>query len=374
MMKKRNMIFPDFMGMTMKWLTAVFVIFAVVSCDSEDDTQPRDPGEYADGVFVLNEGSMGNANASVSFIPAAGDTVQGNLYKNTNDDKVVGDVLMDMVSVDTLSFLVLNNSQSLMVVNNKNFEHVTEISEGISSPRYAVAHNDMIYVSQWGNDGEIVVVDPKQLEVVNSIEVDAGPEGLAIVNDELWVANSGGYGQNNTVSVIDLTQETVKETLEVNDGPKSLVEDANGDVWVVCAGYTEYDPETYEVVSSTPAALHKFDPASYEETESFAPDEEVYGKPGKIALSADKESIYFNGQGIWKMDVDAAELPAETFADVSPYGMSVDPDNGDVYFGIAPSFEEAGYVEVYDANGNEVATYEENIGIGPNNFYFTDTK
>ncbi|MGM0377004.1 MAG: YncE family protein [Bacteroidota bacterium] len=374
MMKKRNMIFPGFMGMTMKWLTAVILIFAVVSCESDDDTQPRDPGEYADGVFVLNEGSMGNANASVSFIPAAGDTVQGNLYKNTNDDKVVGDVLMDMVSVDTLSFLVLNNSQSLMVVNNKNFEHVAEISEGISNPRYAAAHDDMIYVSQWGNGGEILVVDSKQLEVVNSIEVDAGPEGLAIVNDELWVANSGGYGPNNTVSVIDLNQETVKETLEVNDGPKNMVEDANGDVWVVCAGYTEYDPETYEVVSSTPAALHKFDPASYEATETFSPDEGVHGKPGKIALSADKQSIYFNGEGIWKMDVDAAELPSETFVNVSPYGMSVDPDNGDVYFGIAPNFEEAGYVEVYDANGNEVATYEENIGIGPNNFYFTDKK
>ncbi|MFW6389397.1 MAG: YncE family protein, partial [Marinilabiliaceae bacterium] len=205
-------------------------------------------------------------------------------------------------------------------------------------------------------------------------EVDAGPEGLAIVNDELWVPNSGGYGQNNTISVIDLGQEVVKETLEVNDGPQKLVEDANGDMWVICAGYTEYDPNTYEVVSSTPAALHKVDVATYEETEKFTLDEEVYGKPVKIAISPDKQSIYFGGaqgiQGIWKMDINATDLPGETFADVSPYGMGVDPENGDVYFGIAPSFEEPGHVEVYSANGEKISTYDENIGIGPNNFIF----
>ncbi|MFW6044054.1 MAG: DUF5074 domain-containing protein, partial [Marinilabiliaceae bacterium] len=120
MMKKRNMIFPAFLGNAMKLMTAVVLLLAVVSCESDDDTQPRDPGKYADGVFVLNEGSMDAANASVSFIPAASDSVQGDLYKNANEVEVLGDVLMDMVSVDTLSFLVLNNSESLVVVNNKN--------------------------------------------------------------------------------------------------------------------------------------------------------------------------------------------------------------------------------------------------------------
>ncbi|MFW5890406.1 MAG: hypothetical protein ACOCTO_03310, partial [Marinilabiliaceae bacterium] len=67
MMKKRNMILPAFLGNAMKLMTALVLMLAFVSCDSDDDTQPRDPGKYADGVFVLNEGSMNAANASVSF-------------------------------------------------------------------------------------------------------------------------------------------------------------------------------------------------------------------------------------------------------------------------------------------------------------------
>jgi len=260
-----------------------------------------------------------------------------------------------------------------MVVNNKNFKYVEEITEDLDNPRYAVVHDGLVYVSQWGNGGEVAVVDPVQLEVVNTIEVDAGPEGLTVVNDELWVANSGGYFQNNTISVIDLSTGTVKETIEVNDGPKNLVEDANGDVWAICAGYTEYG-DNFEITKSTPAAIHKFNAVSYEVLETFNPDEMVYGKPDKIALAADEQSIYFGGawgiDGIWEMAIDADEIPENTFADVSPYGMSINPANGDVYFGIAPSFENPGVVKVFDVNGSEIATYEENIGIGPGKFIF----
>jgi hypothetical protein len=116
-------------------LRRVSIVF--VACESDDDTGViEDKGDFANGVFVLNQGLMNAANASVSFI--AEDTVMGNLFTQRNEAKVLGDVLQDMVSVDTLSFLVLNNSHSLMVVNNKNFTVVGEITDGLIDPRFAV--------------------------------------------------------------------------------------------------------------------------------------------------------------------------------------------------------------------------------------------
>ena len=366
-MKTRNMIFPDFLGNAMKLMTAVVLMLAVVSCESDDDTQPRDPGKYADGVFVLNEGSMGSANASVSFIPAAGDTVQGDIYQNVNDTEVLGDVLMDMVSVDTLSFLVLNKSKSLVVVNNKNFNHVAEITDGISSPRHAVVHDGLIYVTQWGNqgnEGKVAIVNPENYEVIDSIAAGIGPEGIRVINDEIWVAN-GGIGQDNTISVIDPAEKAVSNTIEGGDCPKDLAVDAEGNVWAVCSGYTDW-----ETGDSTKPFLQKMSASDYEVVESF----ELPAAHSKIAASIDGETLYFGGgygnEGIFAMDYNASELPTESFINETLNGIGIHPENGDIYCGIAPSFTDPGHVEVYSANGNHITTYEENIGIGPNNFVF----
>ncbi|MGQ1890329.1 YncE family protein [Thermophagus sp. OGC60D27] len=351
------------------------LVVMLASCEDDDNNSDViDKGDFTNGVFVLNQGQYGAANASVSFIGE--DTIMGDLFTERNNTAVLGDVLQDMVSVGNLSFLVLNASNSLMVVDNTNFEYVYEIENGIDNPRYAVVYDGLVYVSQWGNDGQIVVIDPQQLAVINTIDVSAGPEGMAVINDELWVANCGGYGANDIVSVIDFSDYSVKETIKVHDCPQDVVEDVNGDAWVLSAGYNEYDWETWALISSTPGALHRIDAGSYQVEETFEADESVYGKPTRMAMAADGESIYFGGgygfSGIWEVAVEATELPTTKFADVAVNGMSVDPATGNLYVGIAPSYTDAGSVDVYDVNGEIVDTYSENIGIGPCNFIFVN--
>jgi hypothetical protein len=372
-MNRFDFLRKNFAPLNLLKVLSLFLMLVFVACESDDDTGViEDKGDFANGVFVLNQGLMDAANASVSFIAA--DTVMGDLFTRRNEDAdILGDVLQDMVSVDTLSFLVLNGSESLMVVNNKNFKYVGEITEGISNPRYAEVYNGLIYVSQWGNDGEVAVVDPEQMQVVHSIDLGVGPEGLKVIGDELWVANCGGYATDNTISVIDLNNDEVIEEITINDNPQDLVVDANGDVWVLATGYTQYD-DAWNVISETPSALQKIDASSYEIESTFRPDETVYGKATKIAISADGQSCYFGGgygfPGVWEMSVDASELPQETFADVSVNGMSVNPANGDLYIGIAPNYTSDGSVEVYSSNGTQLATYNMNLGIGPCNFVF----
>jgi len=371
-MKRLGFFKKDFASFSLLKAFSFALLLVFVSCESDDDpVSTMDKGDFVNGVFVLNQGAMNAANASVTFIGQ--DTVMGDLFTERNNVEVLGDVLQDMVSVDTLSFLVLNNSHSLVVVNNKDFSFVKEISVGINNPRYAVVHDGLIYVSQWGNDGEVAVVDPEKMQVINSIALGGGPEGMAVVGDHLWVANCGGYGTDNVVSVIDLSNDEVVEEITVKDNPQDLVEDANGDVWVLATGYTQYD-DALNVISETPSAIHKIDASSFEIEKTFNPDETVYGKATKIAMAADGQSFYFGGgygfPGIWEMDIAASELPGETFADITPSGMGVDPSNGDLYVGIAPNFTSGGRVEVYAANGIAVETYEEKIGIGPCNFVF----
>ena len=362
----------NFAPLNLLKVLSLSLMLVFVACESDDDPITEDKGDFANGVFVLNQGAMNAANASVSFIAA--DTVMGDLFTRRNADAdILGDVLQDMVSVDTLSFFVLNNSHSLMVVNNKNFKYVGEIKDGISNPRYAEVYNGLIYVSQWGNNGEVAVVDPEKMQVVNTIDVGVGPEGLEVIGNELWVANCGGYSTDNTISVIDLANDEVVEEITVNDNPQDLVMDANGDVWVLATGYTQYD-DAWNVIGITASGIHRINAASYDVESTFLPDETVYGKATKIAVSANGQSFYFGGgfgfPGVWEMPVDASELPEETFANVSVNGLSVNPYNGDLYVGIAPGYESDGSVEVFSSNGTNIATYDENIGIGPCNFVF----
>ena len=364
-MKKRNKSLSKILMNMMRSVAAMLILFAAVSCE-DDDTTTRDPGKFAEGVFVVNQGLFQASNASVSFIPAMSDTVQGGIYKNANNVEVLGDVFMDMVTVDTLSYLVMNNSQSLIVVNNKNFEYVTEITDGINSPRYAAVHDGLVYVTQWGNEGEVVVVDPQSNDVIDNIPAGAGPEGISIINGELWVAN-GGIGQDNTISVIDPSDNSVVQTIEGGDCPKELAVDADGYVWAVCSGYTDW-----ATGESTTPFLERIDASSYEVTKQL----ELPAAHSQIAASPDGQTIYFGGGygnvGVFAITYDAAQLPSTPLINETLNGLGVHPGTGDIYCAVAPSFEEPGYVSVYDANGNKVTTYEENIGIGPSNFYFTE--
>lgn len=341
-------------------------------CEDNNDTKIHDPGNFANGIFVLNEGNWGASNSSVSFIPADKDTVFADLFTAANgEDEVLGDVLMDMVSVDTLSYLVLNSSHSVVVVNNKNFEFVNEITGSVNNPRQAIVYNGMIYLSQWGNGGEVLVIDPFDYSVVATIPTGLGAHGIKEIDGKIWVANSGGYGYDNTVSVINPENNTVERTIEIGDCPQNFVVDYKGDVWVLSSGYTEYDKQ-WNVVSQTEPSLTCIDGETYEVSKNFQISS--YSSPTEIAISKDRKKIYFGGGSggarVWEVSADSDELPSGAFSDLSPYGFSVHPETGNLYCGMSPDFTKPGSVIVLDNEGNRVKEYNENIGIGPRRFIF----
>jgi len=344
-------------------------------CEDNNDTKVHDPGNFADGIFVLNEGAWGASNSSVSFIPADKDTVFADLFITANgEDAVLGDVLMDMVSVDTLSYLVLNSSHSVMVVNNKNFEYVDEITGEVNNPRHAIVYNGLIYLTQWGKfgqEGAVLVIDPFDFSVVATIATGQGAHGIKEIDGKIWVANSGGYGYANTVSIINPESNSVERTIEVGDCPQNFVVDYEGNVWVLSSGYTEYDDQ-WQVINQTEPYLTCIDGETYKVSKNFQISS--YTSPTEITISKDKKNIYFGGGSggakLWKVSVDNDELPSGTFSDLSPYGISVHPETGNLYCGMAPDFTKPGSVIVLDNEGNEVKEYNENIGVGPRRFIY----
>ncbi len=93
------------------------------------------------------------------------------------------------------------------------------------------------------------------------MQVGYGPETMVKLNDQVFVANSGGWGLDSTVSVVNCSTDQVTRQIQVGKVPLDLALDAENNLWVYCKGYAQYnwDPP-YDLISETDALLQKVDP------------------------------------------------------------------------------------------------------------------
>jgi len=348
---------------------AILALSAVtfVSCDETESI----PGKYENGAIVLNEGSFGNSNASVSWVSYSNDSVINNIFETANN-RPLGDVLQSALKARGKIFLVVNNSGKVEVVNSTDFVSVGVI-ENLYNPRYAVEVDGRIYVSQWngwGQKGAVMVFDISNLSKVDSIPVSTGAEGIIYEAGRVWVANSGGFGLDSTLSVINPDTREVETTIQVGYCPKEMVTDAHGKIWVLCSGTTIYDAN-WNVIGSKPSSLVVVNPntKSVEKTIPLFNNQH----PSHIDISPNKQTIYFGGgygfNGIYSLSIDATVAPQTYSIPGYYYGFNVNHNNGDIYCLEAPNFTQAGNLKVFSSDSSE-PKFSVSVGIGPNGVIF----
>jgi hypothetical protein len=76
------------------------------------------------------------------------------------------------------------------------------------------------------------------LHVENKIQLGTNPDQMCVVQNELWVSNSGGLTTvgDSTVSIVDLSSFTEIQKVVVGLNPGSLVYDDMGTVYAVSRG------------------------------------------------------------------------------------------------------------------------------------------
>ncbi len=357
-----------------QWMI-IFLSFALFlsSCDKDDDIEPIDDksptdtteiqGPYSNGAFITNEGAYGAGNGSISFYSYEQNTLTNNIF-NTVNNRVLGDVVQSITIHDTIAYIVVNASNKIEIASANTFTEKGVISDVIN-PRYYLALDDEKgYVSQWGDDGIVKVIDQKTLAVTKEITVGIGAEQMIIHNGLLYVANSGGYANNNTISVIDTNTDEVIKTITLDgDSPRDFVIDANNDIWVLCAGYVDYYSTP---MTETPSKLIRINPTTNEVAESINISETLH--PTCLEISKNENNLFYGGgygvQGIFKMSIDDDTAPTTALIDKSFYGLSINQETGDIYAMEASSFTDNGTLWRYEDNGTELGSYE--AGIGPN--------
>jgi len=345
------------------------VSMLMTACVKEQDPVFIIQGPYAKGVFISNEGTFGQSNASVSFLSFSGDSIRNNIYGTVNK-RLLGQVLQSMYSVNGKVYMVLNLTDTVAVAMSEDFKEAGFVG-GLKSPRYMTSINGKGYITQWGEGGVVKVFDLSTNKVLRTIKVGMGPEQAIVAGGNVLVCNGGAYDLDSTISVIDPNTDQVVQTISVGNNPKELVVDKNNDIWVVCYGYIKYDG-SFNIILETPSKLVKLSGQTYQKIAEFLISPTQH--PQHIDISPDRAMVYYGGgfgfAGIYAMNINASATPAAPIVDGSKYfyGFNVYPVNGEIYALDAADFTSPGVLRRYTYQGNFLKEYT--VGVSPNGALF----
>jgi hypothetical protein len=351
-----------------KLLLPVAIFTAFLSCEkSENKTEPDG---YSQGVYIVNEGSFNASNGSISFFDPSRNLIINGIFEAAND-RPLGDVVQSIsVANDTTAYIVVNASGKVEIVRLKDFK-TSAPPVSVFYPRYfQQVSEEKGYLTAGSLEGWIYIFDLHKQDIVDSLRVGNGPETMVKLNEQVFVANSGGWGLDSTLSVIDITTDQVTSLFQVGKVPMDLAFDSENNVWVYCKGYAEINFEPYYIISETDALLQKVDPQTgniiWQQAVGKAGD--YTATPPKMAVSREGTKLfYLRPDGVYSLSTEAPALSASPLITGSFYGIEVNPDDGNVYL-FESSFTGNGSLKIFDPMGNPVA--QGTVGIAPNGAAF----
>lgn len=336
---------------------AIMIGLLLTSCNSDDDGTPLPKGDYENGILISHEGTTTGVSGSVSYVSDDLIDSEQDVYKATNGEDL-GTFQQSIGFNGELAFIVVDNANTITVVNRYTFEKVGSITTELKTPRYIGFANGKGYVTNWGDTGSatddfIAVVDLSDYTVSSTIPVSEGPEQIVEKNGNLYVSHKGGFSSNNVLTVLDITGNTTTE-IEVADNPDELVFDETGNLWVLCGGK----------FGETAGALVKINTNdnTVVSTMSFSGTDNP-----ELMTYANGKFYYTLNAEVFVWDASSSSLPTEPIISKYFYGIAV-KDNS-LYLLNAKDFASAGTLDIYDLTTDE-ETKSIDVGFVPAKIYF----
>ncbi|MEQ9300836.1 MAG: hypothetical protein RIF33_19845 [Cyclobacteriaceae bacterium] len=340
-------------------LSIVSLVFS--SCgDDEGPTSPA--GEYASGVFVVNEGNFGGGNASISHFDLENGTVSKGMFSSVNGG-ALGDVAQSMSLSGEEAYIILNNSTKVEIVNYGTFESTGTITDGLANPRYLAVDGDRAFISNWGNFDEnfqldqsfIGVVDLADNSLSTKINTNDGVEHIFIFEGKLFVANSF----TNTVQAFDMDSYELLGTTELAQSPGQFAVDADENLWVISQGNFAGNDGALTCINTTNFSIERRVNLGLNPANKLVPND------------ASNLLYFYQGNTIYQFSSRGTDpsILAEMTDFVGIYGIGYHEDDELIYVSDAVGFGGEGKVVRLTVDGVEVDEF--GAGIGPNSFVFT---
>ncbi len=345
--------------MRYKFFLILLVLFTV-ACKKKKTKEPDAPQVLQHGMLVLNEGLFQQNNATLGWFDFSANSYTSNFFEQKTN-RSLGDTGNDMKRYGGKIYVIVNVSSTVEILDASNGNSITQISmiaNGTAKqPRYIAFSGSKAYISCY--DGYVDVLDTSSLTITNRIQVGANPEGLAISNGKLFVANSGGLNFPNvdsTVSVIDLGSQQEITRITVGKNPGSVQTDPSGEVYVITRG--DY--------ASIPSRMHRINPNTLSVVQSFPFDASgISPFNNRFLISYHDFSSGDNEIALFDPSTETIINPAyiSTNGIQTLYGIYYSSLTNKIYCMDAKNYTVTGQIHVFSNAGTFETSY--NVGLNP---------
>ncbi|NQX56585.1 hypothetical protein HQN86_23405 [Pedobacter panaciterrae] len=330
-------------------------VLGLASC-KKDRLPALDPQPVSTaGVYVLCEGFFGGTNNStITYYDIAKNEVTQDYFKLKNAIPL-GTNAADLKQYGSKMYCAVTGAKDtkqdsyievINIVTGKSIKRIPFFDDSKDfMPRFIAFYKNKAYVS--GYDGYISKIDTASLAVESRIQVGGALEGLAIVNGKLYVTNSDQFDypspNSTSVSVVDLTTFTKKLDINVGFNSTKIAATANGDLFTVVKGN----------YADIPAQLVKLSSVTDKKVSSNEVSLEYLNITGtKGFVIGDYLDPYLK-----TFDISTGTLNGNFVTDQTaiktPYGITVNTLNNDVYVGDAAGYAVTGKFFCFGADGKK---------------------
>lgn len=328
-----------------------------------------DPDTSIRGFYLVNEGNMGSNKCSLDYFDYFTGLYARNFYaeRNPNVIKELGDVGNDIGIYGSKLYVVVNCSHKVEVLDSRTGTRLGQVD--IPNCRYVRFYRGKAYVSSYvgpvlidpdAPKGAVYEVDTTSLKVTRKVSVGYQPEEMEIVDDYMYVANSGGYrvpNYDNTVSVIQMVDFKQVQQIPVGINLHRLKKDRYNKLWVTSRGDYQSRPSRMYVMDKR----RGYNQMVVTDTLPF----------GVSNMAIRGDSLYFYSTE-WNnytqsntitygiVDVRTKRLVSDNFITdgtdkeiTIPYGIAVHPETGDILVTDAKNYVSSGTLYCFDRLGRK---------------------
>jgi hypothetical protein len=352
-------------------------LLLVGACDS-NTSAPETTAVYVgnQGIFSDNSGTLTRHD------PASGATTQDAVPN-------LGGLVQALRIHDGRLYVLLNFADSFSasrgridVVDLQTGQRVQQID--VSVPRSMDVVGGTAFVSNFYTES-LTAITLATGQIRGQVAVGANPEGVAAVGDRVYVSTYSAsaaftdFGAGRDVRVVSATTLQPIATIDVGcDGPRALLADGDGEVWVFCTGKTVYDAD-FTVVERTNGEAVVLNGASGAVVARIPLDAQL----GASSLGADaaysaarEEAWAVVGGAVVRFDTRANARAGTVPIGGAPIGAVAYDDTSDqLYLGrLDPTsgFSADGFVSVHDRAGAELRRFPAGVIPGAIAFQTAD--
>ncbi len=336
---------------------------------TEYDIVPETPAPDTGvrGFYLVNEGNMGSNKCTLDYFDYFTGLYARNFYaeRNPNVIKELGDVGNDVGIYGSRLWVVVNCSHKVEVMDAHTGIRLGQVD--IPNCRYVRFHRGKAYVSSYvgpvridpdAPKGAVYEVDTLSLAVTRKVSVGYQPEEMEVVDDYMYVANSGGYrapDYDRTVSVIEMIDFKQVQQIPVGINLHRLKKDNRKQLWVSSRGDYRERPSRLYVLGKV-AGYNRME---VKDTIPIAcSNMAVHGDSLYCYATEWNEYTASNTITYAIVNTETHEVVSRSFITDGteknieiPYGIAIHPETGDIFITDAKNYVSSGTLHCYSREG-----------------------